>query len=404
MKKSSRFVSAALAALMVGSAFSAGVVTASAAKVKVKAPASVKASNVKKGIKLTWKKAKGVKKYKVYRGKKLLASVKKATYTDAKVKQGVKYTYTVKSVKGKTVKAAKKVSVWRIKAPTSVKAQNFKGGIEISWKNKNYLKHKIYRKAAGSKYVLIYTSAESEDLFVDTDVENGKKYTYKIKACIGKSVSAYSNAVSVEYMEIVKNVKADIKTDGNTTTTVLTWDKHATATSYEVYRADLTGKQTPLGTVKETTYTDTVTGVNPEVYVYVIVAVGGVKSSYNGFGVLHLPASCYFTDAEGNVNVNLTLSVNDTYVNGSYLFSTFSFVGSLESSLGAKIEVVEGADVVKVDEHGVITATAAGNAKLKVTLGKEAVKVINETLSQMANGSFKNKLETGVAYVNITVK
>ena len=402
MKKSSRIVSAALATLMVGSTVSAGVVTASAATVK--APAKVKAVNVKNGIKITWKKAKGAKNYRVYRGKKLIAASKKNTYTDTKAKNGKKYIYTVKSVNGKKAKAAKKVSVYRLKAPTNVKAKNDQDAVKISWKDSTSAKHMIYKKADGSKYTLLKKVDASKKSFTDTALENGKKYSYKIKSYIGKSVSVASAAASIEFVAAVEDVKTEIKVQDNTTTTTLTWKKNPLATSYKVYKQDLKGNKTSLGTVKDTTITDTITDANPKIYAYVITAVIKEESTPKGVAVIHLPKGCYTTDAEGNVNVNLSLEKGQAYDEGVYLFTTFAFVGSMKDTLAINTEVVEGADVVKINEYGSLTATAEGTAKIKVTLGKDAVKIINESLAGITNGNFKNKLETGVAYVNVTVK
>lgn len=71
-------------------------------KAKVK-----KAKNVKKGVKLSWKKVKGAKKYQIFRSaskngkyKKIAAvSKKKLSYVDKKVKQNKKYFYKIRSFK-----------------------------------------------------------------------------------------------------------------------------------------------------------------------------------------------------------------------------------------------------------------------------------------------------------------
>ena len=112
MKKSVKIISTAMAAMMAASMLTVGAASASAAKLKK--PTSVKAANTSKGIKLTWKSAKGAKKYTVYRGKKALKTLKKLTYTDTTAKAGKKYTYTVRSVNGKKAAVSKSVSVYRL--------------------------------------------------------------------------------------------------------------------------------------------------------------------------------------------------------------------------------------------------------------------------------------------------
>lgn len=84
----------------------------------ISAPSKLKATAVSNGVKLTFNEVKGAEKYIVYRksgnGKyKKLKTLKKSTtsYTDKKVKKGVKYTYYVKAYNGSQYsKASSKVS------------------------------------------------------------------------------------------------------------------------------------------------------------------------------------------------------------------------------------------------------------------------------------------------------
>ena len=71
----------------------------------LKAPTSVKAGKAKKGIKVTYKKAKGANKYNIYRstkktsGYKKIFTTKKTTFINKSAIKGKRYYYKVKSVR-----------------------------------------------------------------------------------------------------------------------------------------------------------------------------------------------------------------------------------------------------------------------------------------------------------------
>lgn len=133
MKKTTKIVSAAMATLMAASTLAVGSISVSAASLKK--PTKVKAVNVTKGIKITWKKVKGAKKYQVFRGKKKIKTVSKKTYTDKKAKAGKTYKYYVKALKGKKKsKKSKAAKVVRLTKPTVSSVKNIKSGSAVSWK------------------------------------------------------------------------------------------------------------------------------------------------------------------------------------------------------------------------------------------------------------------------------
>lgn len=402
MKKSVKIISTAMAAMMAASMLTVGAASASAAKLKK--PTSVKAANTSKGIKLTWKSAKGAKKYTVYRGKKALKTLKKLTYTDTTAKAGKKYTYTVRSVNGKKAAVSKSVSVYCLKAPTGVKISTIYNGLRVKWtKSKGASKYQIYRKAAGEKYKLVKTIGDKKT-YTDTSVANGTKYTYKIKANKAKSTSVYSKTASKTFIAVVSNLAADITVDGNTTKTTLTWDKNDAAAKYRIQRVD-SGSDTVnfVKDVTDTTFTDEFTSENPTYFTYVVIAINGSSSAKNALVVGHFPKGSYYTDKEGNVNVNLKLKKGESYNEGAQILLPLMFVSSFgeEDSLPA-VEITEGSDVISTD-MGIIEAKAAGEATIKVSFSAECKNVLNLYFSMIANGSFNNKLDTGVAYVHVTV-
>lgn len=397
MKKTTRIVSVALAALTVSSTAAVAAVSASAAAVSV--PKTVKAANTKDGIKISWKKVKGASKYKVYRRKKLVATTKKTAFTDKKVTNGVEYSYKVKAVGGK---ASKAVSVTRVKAPTSLKLKTKAAALKLTWKAGAAKKYKVYRKASGKKYALLKTVTKMS--CTDKSVKNGVKYSYKVKAVIGKSASVASAAKAKTFMSPIELTAADTRTEGNKTITRLKWIPNKAADSYKVYRVDFPNELVLLDTIESAFYVDTVEKGYPTIYTYIITAVKNGDESYEGkLPNIHIPENCYYTDAEGNLNVDLKLKVGEKYSEGNYLYLTYYGNYPEDETMHPAIEVVEGKDVVE-QEYGVIKALAAGKAKIQVTFTEAVREGIYNMLSIAARREFNNTLKTCKVYVNVTVE
>ena len=109
----------------------------------IAAPKITKFENTSKGTKLTWSKSKGAVKFRVfwiYGGKwKKLADTTATSYVNTKVKEGTKFTYTVRCIS----KDGKKYTsgfdstgktYCFIKTPAAPTLKNTKAGVSISWK------------------------------------------------------------------------------------------------------------------------------------------------------------------------------------------------------------------------------------------------------------------------------
>lgn len=391
MKKSTRIVSTALAAMMVASTSAAVSVSVSAATVKK--PAGVKAVNKKNGIKISWKKVKGAKKYQVFRGKKKITTTKKKTYTDKKAKAGKTYNYTVKAVKGKTVsKKSKTVKVVRLTKPSINHAYNDVAGTTIKWaKVKGAKKYVVYR---GSKK-LATTTAKS---YTDKTAKSGTKYTYKIKAVNGKSTSVFSAKETVTYIA-APTVKYAINGDK----VVLTWDKVAGATQYQVYSQRATETSANKHDfITETTFTFDL-GANPTGYQFKVYAgTGADASAAKPVDVIYIPEGCYFTDKDGNLHVKLALKKGEQYKEGQINTKMLDLNKAVTGKDYYTISV-DNEEVATVKD-GVITGVGAGNAVITVNL------LDNGTITDVYTGvagaigkTFGNKLTTGVIYVEVTV-
>lgn len=199
MKKITKIASIALAAVML---FSAVPMTASAASAK-----TVDSANVKKGIKLSWKKTAKAKKYTVYRstkknkGFKSVGTTNKVTFTDKKAKAGKTYYYKVKASTGSTYKVEKAV---RLTAPKlkSVKVKKATNAVVVKWSAvKGAKKYHIYRAKVvnGKTKTFKFYDVSKKTQYKDWMYEAGT-FKYKVAAVNGDSKGVTSNVKSINYV------------------------------------------------------------------------------------------------------------------------------------------------------------------------------------------------------------
>lgn len=397
MKKSTRLTSLVLCAMMTVSAACAVSFSASAAKVKK--PTGVKAANTASGIKITWKKVKGAKKYQVFRGKKKIKTTKKKFYTDKKAKAGKTYTYSVKAFNGKKLsKKSKSVKVVRLTKPVFTLSSELDNMAYLGWK-----------KVKGAKMYHIYRNDKklasvTELNYTDSEVKKGVTYKYKIKAVNGKSTSVYSAQAEIEIPEENLNVKAKIEGDK----VVLSWNKSEDASYYQIYR-QRAGMEMGIrfASTRDNTYTDDL-GPNPDAFTYTVYAINFDNTEEmvlpsGNVSFVYIPEGCYKTDENGNLRINITLNRNEF---GDYIdyYAGREYTSSLDlSSFDITIDE-ESSKVISVDD-GVISAVAAGKAEIKIELKTEAVKNRLYTAACAAAGKeFNNKLSTGIIYIDVTVE
>ncbi|MBQ5398957.1 MAG: hypothetical protein IIU14_05950 [Ruminococcus sp.] len=391
--KTSKIISGALAAVMVASTLAIGGVSASAATVKK--PAKVKAVNTKNSVKITWKKVKGAEKYKVYRGKKVIKTVKNTKYYDKKAKAGKTYKYCVKAVKGSAVsKASKKVKITRLKKPAMTSVASAANGIKVDWKSvKGASKYTVYRKSTG-KYAKLATVKTLT--YTDTKAVSGTTYSYKVKAVNGKSTSVASDAKSAAFLEAVEAIKPVI--DGSDLT--LTWGAAKGATAYKVY--DENSKL--LGTAKDTSFTTTLTKSNISILTYTVVATNGsVKSAAASITFPFVPKGSYFTDKDGNIHAKVTIKAGESYTDGK---KAGELVASMTTGTAIEVSQVSGADVATVSKDYTITGVKAGEAQFRVKYNDVTAKLLKSFLTSTNKDGkyiYQNELTTGVAFVDVTV-
>ncbi len=254
-------------------------------------------SNTKNSITVKWGKVSGATSYRVYRKAgsakswTRVATVKGTSYKDKNVKNGTKYTYTVRAYRSGVASDYNKTGWNRtILSTPTVKISNASSGVKVSW-----------NKIKGAEGYTVYSSEYNESTkkwsswknrgttksttlsWTDKKTVSGKYYKYTVRAVSGSTKGSYKSSSSLLYLAQPKVTVANAE-NGVT----VSWTKSSGCSGYIVYSSQYnenTGKWTSWknrGTVK---YTKT-SWVDKSVYSgdivrYTVRAVNGkVKSTY----------------------------------------------------------------------------------------------------------------------------
>ena len=259
------------------------------------------------GIQVTWQKANGATKYRVYRKdatntgwKALTSSATGTSFLDKTAVAGVTYTYTVRGIAsdGKTLSSSyDKIGVSAVIKPAKVvliSAKADSAGVLVTWqKAAGAHSYQVFRKTAGTGWKCIAKNIHDTE-WKDIDAVKGTKYFYTVRAVAddgttrggydktGKPATVTKDPTTPAIVTLGKAVA------GKNGITV-TWSYAADARTYRVYRKaagetkwtivakNAEGKNwTDKNVTKGVKYTYTVRGVN---------ANGKLSPGYNKTGV-----------------------------------------------------------------------------------------------------------------------
>lgn len=244
-------------------------------------------------LNLTWKKVAGATGYAIYRTADGVSATKPimvtaASYKDANVKPGVKYSYQVvtcgkdssfNSVKSKAVSAT--ATTLR---PVIAVTINDAGKPVISWDAvEGAASYVVYRSTKANKSYKIHTAGKLDVkncTYTDTTVSAGKTYYYKV-------IAITQNGTKSDYSAYMKATgkcaqpAVTVTVDNSTGKPVLTWAKVSGAKKYEIRYSTDSGATWAKKTVitNKTSYTHAA-AASGATYTYQVRAVGA-KSSYN---------------------------------------------------------------------------------------------------------------------------
>lgn len=317
-----------------------------------------------KGASMQWDAIPGAEFYRVYRrtytgSYSRIADITATNYTDTTADPNTTYYYTVRAamkVSGKDHLSAFHSGHIRLASPTAA-ADNVSSGVKITWpKVEGAAEYRIYRKTPGTNWAKL---AETSSLsYTDKTVENGKTYSYTVRAIDPDRVFGwFVNG------DTVTHVSAPVFSAGHSLKgTKITWKAISGATKYRVYRKTGNGSYSKLADVTGTSYVDT-TGIVGTEYGYTVRAVIGdawsgyrsadfvefsipfiIDSDQAGSGTSKKGIQCgqaYEATDFNAENVYLHLNVADLIYEGSgentlYTYNGTSYVyyGSRANSLG----------------------------------------------------------------------
>ncbi len=233
---------------------SSGSSSSSSTSTSVTAPTLGEISNKESGVKVTWNKVSGATGYYIYRktGSGSWTKVKNITkntttsWTDDEdnLTSGTTYTYTVRAYvtqNGTTTKSGYDKTGLTIKwleAPDLDDASNAASSVTVNWeKVKGASDYYIYRKAGNAtKWTKVGTVKSGSTLkWSDSDVSNGTKYTYTVRAYSGSYKSGYESEGETIY-RLSRTSISSLTNSGSKKLTVK-WKKNSKATGYQIQYA-----------------------------------------------------------------------------------------------------------------------------------------------------------------------
>ena len=198
-------------------------------KLGMKAPAKVEVANASNGVKISYSAVDGAERYKIYRKAegetswKLFGTTTALSAVDKTVVSGVKYTYTVRGIKGSEQGRYDQtgVSVLYLAQPV-VRAENKISGINVTWNKINGAEsYYVYRKANGAKSWTRVATVKADKLnYADTKVSDGVNYVYTVRAVSGSTLSTYTSGLSFNRVSRANIAKVENVVAGTAKVTV----------------------------------------------------------------------------------------------------------------------------------------------------------------------------------------
>ncbi len=240
---------------------------------------SLTAVSVNGGVKLTWSKVDGAKKYKIYKNGEALAETASTDYTINKITSGEDFYFFVRSMdeNGNLYGKSETVMCKYLAMPT-VTVSNASGGVSVKWANSNGAdKYTVYRKLSSDSFWKNLGSFDAQTLsFKDTSVSSGKTYTYKVVSSNGEFNSAEAVSSSLKYLAVPEISSVATASTGIT----VKWKKVSGVSGYYIYRKTEDGEFSRIKTALSTATSYTDTGAKKGViYVYTIKAYSGSAKS-----------------------------------------------------------------------------------------------------------------------------
>lgn len=239
---------------------------------------------------LKWSRITGAVGYDIYRAgaeggyERIAENYAGISYTDKEAQPDTDYRYKVKAI-GKTEALNSKYSVidevhtTLAKPVVSFTTDAATGKPKLTWEPVEGAKwYRVYRSSYAEKSYKLKKSPSATE-YIDTSVDVGESYYYKVIAVGENSKSAYSTyqKVTGKCAPVVATVKG--REEGGLT---VSWKKVTGAKKYEVYRKNEGGTYAKVATVSTLSYADTKAPQNQVSY-YKVRAYGDSTASRGAF-------------------------------------------------------------------------------------------------------------------------
>lgn len=380
------------------------------------APTLKNIKSVNYGIKITWLDSNNfTERYSVYRKAegdknwKKIANATSSSYTDKTVKNGVKYSYSIKAV-SKTNSSTydkKGLTTMYIESPKPEKIEVYKSGnIKVFWNAvPNADGYIVYKRVNDGELKRIKKITNPKTLaYKDTETKkSGENYEYKIRAYIDSYKSYYSTpGLKAMFLAAPTVTAKNEYTTEFGSTVKLTWNGVNGATTYSVLRKDENSSDwTVLATgVTEKTYHDK-TAQSGSKYYYAVKAVNGnYVSNYVSTELFTVLATPILTDA---INTETGVKIIWTAVTGAENYTVFRRTpsGSWENiGTTANFEYIDSSENATKTSYLYTVRANLGELKSNYMING----IANYTTLDSLDVLFEENKDAGTAHVTITWK
>lgn len=374
------------------------------------------ASSVNGGVKITWLDTNTVsKKFHIHRkaGNETkwtkIGTSTTPSFTDKNVKNGVTYTYTVRTASATNSSSYSKTGIKTTYyvAPKLKKlsiANN--GDMTISWNSVSGAKgYYVWRRENSSSWTRIAQIKNPKTLsYKDTTTKkSGVKYSYTVKTYNGKYTSAgASPSLATIYLSIPKASVANYYSTELGSTIKISWNSIAGANSYRIYRKTSTDKSwsTLADNVTDKVYYDKTAKSGVKYYYAVRAKNGSYMSNYNSTALITALATPVLKDA---IIADTGVKVTWEAVGGAESYSIFrrTLSGTWENIGTSKTtEFLDTNATAKTTPHLYTVRAVIGS--LKSNYMPDGVS--NFVKVDSVDALFESNQETNTAFVTVTWK
>ena len=272
---------------------------------------SVSAEN--SGTVITWEKAAGAVKYRVFYKTgngdwTKLADTTSTSYTWTGAKAGTKYTYTVRCISGDgtqytsgydstgitfTAYATPKIS--------SISVNN--SGTVITWGKVNgAAKYRVFYKIGNGAWTKLTDTTSTS--YTWKDAKAGTKYTYTVR-CISADGKAYTSGFESAGKTFTTAATPKISSVvAENSGTVISWKAASGAQNYRVYRKTASGDWVAIATTKSTSFTDKTAAKGTKYFYTVRCLTADSKTYTSGYDTKGTAFTAYATPKISSISVN----------------------------------------------------------------------------------------------------